>query len=79
MKPLNDAIVLHQFGDVVLFCNRFYRYCIILCDNKWCRRECFMFVLFYVLVFYCSEVWMCAKASHTSDKVVFHVIYLLDG
>ena len=78
MKLLKDAIVLHQFADVVLLCNRFYRYCVILCHDKWCRREHFYVMLFYILVFHCSEVWMCAEASHTSDKVEFHVIYVLD-
>ena len=33
-------------------------------------------MLFYILVSHFSEVWMCAEASHTSNKVEFHVIYL---
>ena len=36
----------------------------------------FYIVLFYILVSHCSEVWICAEASHTPSKVEFHVIYL---
>ena len=39
-------------------------------------QKMFYIVLFYVLVSHCSEVWMCAEASHTSNKVEFYIIYL---
>ena len=48
---------------------------VILC-HKLCSRGMFYIVLFCVLVSHLKEVWMCAEASHTPNKVEFHVIYL---
>ena len=35
----------------------------------------FYILLFYVLEPYLDKIWMCTEASHTSNKVEFHVIY----